>query len=187
MSFQNQTRNRGQINFISVYHLRNTDTAGYVRIPCRIRIRHGYSRDTYPRHVHVSLLIWAGNSRMDTSRPSLDTAQPNLPPSHSLLTCSRPPPTRRVRTLPPPARGVQVPDSPTRRPDPPPAGNQPSPSPATRSPCDGDEELHPASNNEPPRPATATKSCARDPSRSSNGEPWPAVRPRSGTVEDAHA
>ena len=124
------------------------------------RIRPGYGRDTYPRRVRVSLLIWAGNSRMDTSRPSSDTAQPNLPPSHSLLTCSRPPPTRRVRTQPPPARGVQVPDSPTRRrsaarrqpasalagdEEPPRRRRRAAPGLQQRAPAsrDGDEELRP--------------------------------------------
>ncbi|KAG2614170.1 hypothetical protein PVAP13_4KG374801 [Panicum virgatum] len=55
---------------------------------------------------------------------------------------------------------AQLADSPTRRPDRPPTGDQPPPSLATRSPRDGDEELHPASNNEPPHPTTVTKSCA---------------------------
>ena len=35
-----------------------------------IRIRLGYGRDTYPRRVRVSQVMWAGNLRMETSRPS---------------------------------------------------------------------------------------------------------------------
>jgi len=34
-----------------------------------IRIRLGYGRDTYPRRVRVSQVMWAGNLRMETSRP----------------------------------------------------------------------------------------------------------------------
>ena len=59
-----------------------------------IRIRLGYGRDMYPRRVRVSLLIWAGNSRTETFRPSrLDTAQPNwLTPPHGVQ-IRRPPAT----------------------------------------------------------------------------------------------
>ena len=52
-----------------------------------IRIRLGYGRDTYPRRVRVSQVMWAGNLRMETSRPGRygPAAQSRVPTSRSRL------------------------------------------------------------------------------------------------------
>ena len=52
-----------------------------------IRIRLGYGWDTYPRRVRVSQVLWAGNLRMETSRPGRygPAAQSRVPTSRSRL------------------------------------------------------------------------------------------------------
>ena len=82
----------------STTELRNTDTAGKVLIPCRIRIRHGYAWDTAGIRIHgVSAYPCnsdAGNSRTDTyptatSRPRAPLGPPTL--LRSAACCSAPP------------------------------------------------------------------------------------------------
>jgi len=139
-----------------IRHCRPVSRVGDVSDTNTPGIRPGYVSAACPRIPgYVGRKLTNGDVLAQSIRPSPTFHRSFL----SLVTYSRvpTPPTRHS----PPHAAASASDSPKRRPDPPPAGDQPPPSPATRSPRDGHKGLHPASSNKSPRPATATKSCAR--------------------------